>query len=156
MTLTYFVNKTKYFRLRLSDEVGTERPETDLRLTWDWPETDVTDLRQNYERKMKIQYFRQTYDGRTDEDCDSLGSLTEPKSKWLSTLNPKYPFSRLRSLTWSTVEVFRLKKDERMMKVSGAIGTPNISSRSKNVSSPPTVAVLVWASNRRDNCRETS
>ena len=26
-------NKTKYFRLRLSDEVGTERPETDLRLT---------------------------------------------------------------------------------------------------------------------------
>ena len=27
------VNKTKYFRLRLSDEVGTERPETDLRLT---------------------------------------------------------------------------------------------------------------------------
>ena len=29
---TYF-NKTKYFRLRLSDEVSTERPETDLRLT---------------------------------------------------------------------------------------------------------------------------
>ena len=28
-----FSNKTKYFRLRLSDEVGTERPETDLRLT---------------------------------------------------------------------------------------------------------------------------
>ena len=26
-------NKTKYFRLRLSDEVSTERPETDLRLT---------------------------------------------------------------------------------------------------------------------------
>ena len=37
-------NKTKYFRLRLSDEVGTERPETDLR--------------QTYERKMKIQCFR--------------------------------------------------------------------------------------------------
>ena len=33
-------NKTKYFRLCLSDEVGTERPETDLR--------------QTYERKMKI------------------------------------------------------------------------------------------------------
>ena len=28
-----FYNKTKYFRLRLSDKVGTERPETDLRLT---------------------------------------------------------------------------------------------------------------------------
>ena len=27
------INKTKYFRLRLSDEVGTERRETDLRLT---------------------------------------------------------------------------------------------------------------------------
>ena len=27
------INKTKYFRLRLSDDVGTERPETDLRLT---------------------------------------------------------------------------------------------------------------------------
>ena len=27
------MNKTKYFRLRLSDEVSTERPETDLRLT---------------------------------------------------------------------------------------------------------------------------
>ena len=26
-------NKTKYFRLRLFDEVGTERPETDLILT---------------------------------------------------------------------------------------------------------------------------
>ena len=35
------LNKTKYFRLRLSDDVGTERPETDLRLTWDWPETDL-------------------------------------------------------------------------------------------------------------------
>ena len=31
------VNKTKYFRLRLSDEVSTERPETDLRL----PKTDL-------------------------------------------------------------------------------------------------------------------
>ena len=28
-------NKTKYFRLRLSDEVGTEGRETDLKLTWD-------------------------------------------------------------------------------------------------------------------------
>ena len=37
-------NKTKYFMLRLSDEVGTERPETDLRLTSDWPDND-TDLR---------------------------------------------------------------------------------------------------------------
>ena len=43
------LNKTKYFRLRLSDEVSTERPETDLRLPWDchetdpwdWPETDL-------------------------------------------------------------------------------------------------------------------
>ena len=46
-------------------------------------------------------------------------------------------------MTWSKVEVFRLQKDERMMKVSGAIGTPNILSWLKNVSSPPTVAVLV-------------
>ena len=29
----YKPNKTKYFRLRLSDEVGTEIPETDLRQT---------------------------------------------------------------------------------------------------------------------------
>ena len=47
-----WINKTKYFRLRLTDEVGTERSETDLRLikdwpetnlkmTWDWPETDL-------------------------------------------------------------------------------------------------------------------
>ena len=27
------INKMKYFRLHLSDEVGTERPEIDLRLT---------------------------------------------------------------------------------------------------------------------------
>ena len=32
-SLPSILNKTKYFRLRLSDEVGTERPETDLRLT---------------------------------------------------------------------------------------------------------------------------
>ena len=29
----YSKNKTKYFRLRLTDEVSSERPETDLRLT---------------------------------------------------------------------------------------------------------------------------
>ena len=60
-----------------------------------------------------------------------------------TTLNPKKPFSRLRILTWSMVEVFRLQMTERMMKVSGAMATQNISSRVKNVSSPPTVAVLV-------------
>ena len=38
--LTQF-NKTKYFRLRLTDEVRSERPKRDLRLTWDWPETDL-------------------------------------------------------------------------------------------------------------------
>ena len=27
------VNKTKYFRLRLSDKVSTERPETDMSLS---------------------------------------------------------------------------------------------------------------------------
>ena len=43
--------KTKYFRLRLSDKVGTERPETDLR------QTD--------ERKMKIQCFRAPCAGQT-------------------------------------------------------------------------------------------
>ena len=30
--ITFVKNKTKYFRLRRSDEIGTERPETDLRL----------------------------------------------------------------------------------------------------------------------------
>ena len=41
-------NKAKYFRLRLTDEVSSERPKGDLRdlrlrlrLTWDWPETDL-------------------------------------------------------------------------------------------------------------------
>ena len=34
-------NKTKYFRLRLTDEVSSERPKRDLRETWDWPETDL-------------------------------------------------------------------------------------------------------------------
>ena len=29
----FSLNKTKYFRLRLSDEVSTDRPEIDLRLT---------------------------------------------------------------------------------------------------------------------------
>ena len=57
------LNKANYFRLRLSDELGTERPQRDLRDTWDWPETD---LRQTYERKMKIQCFRQTCVRRTD------------------------------------------------------------------------------------------
>ena len=33
LILDNFKNKTKYFRLRLSDEVSTERPETVLRLT---------------------------------------------------------------------------------------------------------------------------
>ena len=31
----FAVDKTKYFRLRLSDKVGTERPERDLRETGD-------------------------------------------------------------------------------------------------------------------------
>ena len=34
-------NKTKYFRLRLTDEVSSERPQRDLRVTWDCPETDL-------------------------------------------------------------------------------------------------------------------
>ena len=51
------VNKTKYFKLRLSDEVDRVRPETDQR---------QTDLRQTYERKMKIQSFRQVCAGQTD------------------------------------------------------------------------------------------
>ena len=35
------LNKTKYFRLRLTDEVSSERPKEDLRLTWDQSETDL-------------------------------------------------------------------------------------------------------------------
>ena len=132
-------NKTKYFRLHLSDEVSTERPETDLRLTWDWPEKPQTDLRGTSDwpeadlrliwdwdwpetdlrltwdwpetdlrltwdwpetdlkltwdwpetdlksslgiwcQKMKNKSSRQVRNERTDEDCDSLSSLTEPK-----------------------------------------------------------------------------
>ena len=40
----FLINKTKYFRLRLTDEVSSKR---DLRETWDWPETA---LRQTWER----------------------------------------------------------------------------------------------------------
>ena len=73
------LNKTKYFRLRLTDEVGTEILETDLRLTRDWPGTD---LRQTYERKMKIQCLslRQTCaDRRTDRQSDTLSSWRSQK-----------------------------------------------------------------------------
>ena len=74
-----YSNKMKYFRLRLSDEVGTERLETDLRLTQEWPETD---LRQTYGRKMKIQSYRQTCAGKTDGRTDWLPELlTEPNTK---------------------------------------------------------------------------
>ena len=75
-------NKTKYFRLRLSDEVSTERPETDLRLTWDWLETDLKSSWRNRCQKLQNKSSRQTRTGRTNErtdgDCDSLSSLTEP------------------------------------------------------------------------------
>ena len=60
-------------------------PEADLRLTWDyWPETTrdwpETDLRLHYERKMKIQCFRQTCAGRTDVHTEWHPELlTEPK-----------------------------------------------------------------------------
>ena len=84
-----FHNKTKYFRLRLSDEVGTERPETDLRLTWDWPKTDLgltwdwpeTDLRQTYERKMKIQWLIALCAGRTDRRTEWLLGLLDGAKK---------------------------------------------------------------------------
>ena len=49
----WIFNKTKYFRLRLSYEVSSERPKRDLRLTW--------------ERKMKIESSRQDWNERTDE-----------------------------------------------------------------------------------------
>ena len=37
----FFYNKTKYFRLRLTDEVSSERSKRDLKETWDWPGTDL-------------------------------------------------------------------------------------------------------------------
>ena len=49
-------NKTKYFRLCLSDEVGTERPETDLRLTWYRSETDLCrDVSEGTSQLLQIQ-----------------------------------------------------------------------------------------------------
>ena len=71
ITIYFILNKKKYFRLRLSDEVGTER-----------------DLRQTYERKMKIQSFRQVFAGQTtlqqthrqtDRKSDSLSSWRSQK-----------------------------------------------------------------------------
>ena len=41
VVVLFYFNKTKYFRLCLTDEVSSERPKGDLRLTWDWPETDL-------------------------------------------------------------------------------------------------------------------
>ena len=65
-----FNKKTKYFRLRLSNEVGTERPENDLRLTWDWPETDLRQTQTALRWKLRaLEHFgpeRQTNE-RTNE-----------------------------------------------------------------------------------------
>ena len=56
-------------------------PETDLRLTWDWPETD---LRLTYEGKMKIQCLQQLCARRTDRRTEwHLGLLSEPKIPFL-------------------------------------------------------------------------
>ena len=68
-------NKTKYFRLRLYYEVS-KRAYRDLRLTLDSPETDP---RQIYERKMRIQCFRQVCAGQTDGQTDSLSSWRSQK-----------------------------------------------------------------------------
>ena len=62
-TYKHTTNKTKYFKLHLSDEVRTERPETDLRLTWDWPET--------YEKRWRfsaLEHF--VLDRQTDKQTD--------------------------------------------------------------------------------------
>ena len=61
LVIAFNGNKTKYFRLHLSDEVGTERPKTDLR--------------QTYERKMKIQCFRALCPGQTDRQTDRVTPL---------------------------------------------------------------------------------
>ena len=59
-------NKTKYFRLRLSDEVNTKRPETDLRLPWDCPEFILKSSWRIWCQKMKNKSSRQTRTGRMD------------------------------------------------------------------------------------------
>ena len=69
MIVNSLENKTKYFRLRLSDEVSTERPETDLRLTWSHPE-------ESDDKRWRIRALDKLV---PDGDCDSLSSLTEPK-----------------------------------------------------------------------------
>ena len=71
-------NKTKYFRLRLTDEVSSDRPkkdlrpETDLGLTWDWPE-----------RKKWILWALEHFSSDRQTNGRRLaftGLLTEPKS----------------------------------------------------------------------------
>ena len=71
-TYKHTTNKTKYFKLHLSDEVRTERPETDLRLTWDlW-------------KKMKIQCFRALCAGQTDRQTDRRTDSVTPWAPWRS------------------------------------------------------------------------
>ena len=74
-----YINKTKYFRLRLSDEVGTERPETDLRLTRDWPETDLWE-------KDVIQCFRALCAPQTDRQTEWLLELLDGAKKRLDSI----------------------------------------------------------------------
>ena len=69
-----YSNKTKYFRLRLTDEVRSERPKRDLGLTWNWPGTD---LRQIWDRPMRERWRfsaldKLVPDRRTDRRTDRL------------------------------------------------------------------------------------
>ena len=71
-------NKTKYFRLRLSDEVNTKRPETDLRLPWDCPEFILKSSWRIWCQKMKNKSSRQTRTRRTDERTDGRTNIVTP------------------------------------------------------------------------------
>ena len=84
------LNKTKYFRLRLTDEVSSDRPKreiwdwpgTDLALTWHWPGTDLGQTWDRPETDLRLTWDWPETDLRLtwDRQSDSLGSFTEPKS----------------------------------------------------------------------------
>ena len=67
----FLLNKTKYFRLRLSDEVSTERPETDLKSSW-----------RIWCQKMKNKSSRQTRNERTLWLLELLDGANKESSRW--------------------------------------------------------------------------
>ena len=114
-------NKTKYFRLRHTDEVRSERPKRDQRLTWDWPETDLrltwdwpgTDLGLTWDWPgtdlMKIESSGQTFTEQTDRRRFAFtGLLTEPKMNgrnFVLEVRKIYPPLRYNTIGWNKCNV---------------------------------------------------